>query len=351
MEQALPEKKSPVKHIWRRVIAAAIAVILLLNLLLVNAIRITIKRTDETDTASAATNYLADNTEYVSMSALQRLRTLLRQTEQDRADSFEGHYEAASVAIAKGDNAAALDEINACLAIVTPVYGGYEDLLMKKGCLLALLGEDERAKNVFSEVLDRNPKNADAMLLQSQLYLQNADIGKAKELLSTFLQLQEGDANQLAVMAQLCYGTGDHEGTLSYGRLSLEKAPSEDGQLYRAMAYAAMLQNGFAEAREYLTRALELLGEDAEMLYYRGVCSLSFEEYESALSDFTAAIDGGMEEGLVYYNRAVCYLAFEDWEPFRADLERVVELNDDAELKGIAESLLKELEGTGQQEQ
>ena len=215
----------------------------------------------------------------------------------------------------------------------------------------ALLGEDERAKNVFSEVLDRNPKNADAMLLQSQLYLQNADIGKAKELLSAFLQIREGDANQLAVMAQLCYGTGDHEGTLSYGRRSLEKAPSEDGQLYRAMAYAAMLQNGFAEARDYLTHALELLGEDAEMLYYRGVCSLSFEEYESALSDFTAAIDGGMEEGLVYYNRAVCYLAFEDWEPFRADLERVVELDDDAELKAIAQSLLKELEDTGQQEQ
>ncbi len=351
MEQALPEKKSPANRIWRRVIAAAIAVILLLNILLMSAIRISIKRSDETDTAAAATNYLADNTEYVSMSPMQRIGTLLRQTEKDRAESFDGHYEAASVAIARGDNETALGEINDCLAIVTPAYGGYEDLLMKKGCLLALLGEDDRAKNVFSEVLDRNPKHAEAMLLQSQLYLQNSDIGKAKELLSNFLQLEEGDANQLSVMAQLCYGTGDHEGTLSYGRRSLEKAPSEDGQLYRAMAYAAMLQSGFAEAREYLTKALELLGEDAEMHYYRGVCSLSFEEYESALQDFTAAIDGGMSEGLVYYNRAVCYLALEDWEPFRADLERVVELDDDAELKAIAESLLQELDGTGQQEQ
>jgi len=350
MEQALPQKQSPANHIWKRVIAAAVAVILLLNVLLASAIRVSIKRSDEADAASAATNYLADNTEYVSMSAGQRLETLIRQTEKDHADSFEGHYEEASIAIARGDNEEALEEIEACLDIVTPVYGGYEDLLMKKGCLLALLGEENRAKSVFSEVLERNPKNAEALLLQAQLYLQAADIGKAKELLSSYLKLKEGDANQLAVMAQLCYGTGDHEGALSYGRLSLEKGPSEDGQLYRVMGYCAMLtEDDFGEAREYLTKALELVGEDAEMRYYRGVCSLSFEEYESALQDFTAAIEGGMEEGLVYYNRAVCYLALEDLVPFRADLERVVELDDDAELKGIAQALLAELDNAEQQ--
>ena len=56
-----------------------------------------------------------------------------------------------------------------------------------------------------------------------------------------------------------------------------------------------------------------------------------------------------MEEGLVYYNRAVCYLALEDLVPFRADLERVVELDDDAELKGIAQALLAELDNAEQQ--
>lgn len=351
MEQALPEKKPLLTHFWRRAIAAAIAVILLLNILLASAIRVTIEYSDGTDAGAAATNYLAGSTEYVSQNAAQRLQTLFRQAESTHAESFEGHYEEASIAIARGDNEKALEEINACLDLVTPVYAGYEDLLMKKGCLLALLQQSSRAKNVFEEVLTRNPKNTSAMLLQAQLYLEAADVVKAKELLAEYLQLEEGDAGQLGVMAQLCYGTGDHAGTLAYGRKALEKAPSEDGQLYRAMGYSAMLESEFGEAREYLTKALEILGEDAEMHYYRGVCSISFEEYEAALTDFTAAIDGGMQEGLVYYNRAVCYLALEDWEPFRADLMRVVELDDDAEIKGIAESLLAQLEGTEQQEQ
>ena len=331
-------------RVWKRLLAALLALLLLFTLLLTNAIRVSIHTSTGTDSSSAATNYLVDNTQYVHLSASERAKMVLSQARADYRKSLDGRYEQASIAIAQGENVKALEEIEACLNMISPEHEVYEELRMKQGCLLALEGQEEQARTVFQEVLERNPKNAQAWLLQAQLLLQAGDITGAMEHMKQYLSLEQGDANQLSVMAQLCYGAGAYEEALTYGKRALKLLEQGgDGELYRCMGLAALLVGTAQEAEEYLAKAIGLLEDRGELFYYRGVCRLAQENIEGALEDFNAAIQGGVNSALAYYNRGVCYLALEDWEALKADLERVVELDEDEELTAIAKELLKEL--------
>lgn len=227
--------------IWIRVAAGLLAAALVATLLLSNAIRIRIQRMEEANAAAAANNYLLENTEYVGLSAWERIQKVVRQM-ADQA-SLESHYEKASIAIAQGENETALYHINECLALVDESSEAYEELKMKQGCLLALLEDYEQAQTVFDEVLRRAPGNADAWLLQAQLLLQKGDVTAAMEHLRRYISCAEETADQLSVMAQLCYGAGEYADALIYGEQALAMAADDAayGELFRCMGYAALL--------------------------------------------------------------------------------------------------------------
>ena len=138
MQTAVNERKTAtpgIHAIWIRVAAGLLAAALVATLLLSNAIRIRIQRMEEANAAAAANNYLLENTEYVGLSAWERIQKVVRQM-ADQA-SLESHYEKASIAIAQGENETALYHINECLALVDESSEAYEELKMKQGCLLA----------------------------------------------------------------------------------------------------------------------------------------------------------------------------------------------------------------------
>ena len=353
MQTAVNERKTAtpgIHAIWIRVAAGLLAAALVATLLLSNAIRIRIQRMEEANAAAAANNYLLENTEYVGLSAWERIQQVVRQM-ADQA-SLESHYEKASIAIAQGENETALYHINECLALVDESSEAYEELKMKQGCLLALLEDYEQAQTVFDEVLRRAPGNADAWLLQAQLLLQKGDVTAAMEHLRRYISCAEETADQLSVMAQLCYGAGEYADALIYGEQALAMAADDAayGELFRCMGYAALL-SGDDRAEKYLTSAIERLTDtDPELFYYRGVLRLAREDYEEALVDFDAAIGLGYGTALAYYNRGVCYLTLEDYERLLADMQKVVELNEDEELTQIAQQLIAELTVGSEQE-
>ena len=269
MQTAVNERKTAtpgIHAIWIRVAAGLLAAALVATLLLSNAIRIRIQRMEEANAAAAANNYLLENTEYVGLSAWERIQKVVRQM-ADQA-SLESHYEKASIAIAQGENETALYHINECLALVDESSEAYEELKMKQGCLLALLEDYEQAQTVFDEVLRRAPGNADAWLLQAQLLLQKGDVTAAMEHLRRYISCAEETADQLSVMAQLCYGAGEYADALIYGEQALAMAADDAayGELFRCMGYAALL-SGDDRAEKYLTSAIERLADTDPELF------------------------------------------------------------------------------------
>lgn len=333
----------------KRVVAALLAALLLLTVLLANASRVSIRRarlSGAPDAAAAASNYLLDNTEYANLPLHLRAQRILSQALS--ADvSLEMYYEQASIAIARGENEKALELIETCLSYADEGHARYEDLKMKQGCLEALLGDYKSASKAFAVVLDMDPGNAQAWLLQAQLLVQEGDAAGAMEHLRQYLLLEEGDGNTLAIMAQLCYTAGAYEDALSYGDQALSKLENtaEYGALYSCMGLSALLTQQIDLAIQHLSTAIPLVDKPAQLQYYRGVCYLSKEDVASALTDFDAAIAGGETTAICYYNRGVCHLALGHVEELRADMQMVVSLNEDAELTQLAMEILGQLEG------
>lgn len=334
--------------LWIRLIAAVLAMLLALSLLLANAIRISIRKAEEVSAEAAATNYLLAHTDYAHLSAWDRAKKVVSQlrVQQGKQATLEDHYEKASIAIAKGENQEALTHVDACLELIDPESSAYVELIMKQGCLRALLQDPKGAKESFAVVIERDPDYAEAWLLQTQLLIEEQDVAAAKEHLGMYLSLTEGDASQKAVMAQLCFGAGEFENCLLYGEQALTALAGEDsghGELYRCMGYAALMTDRVDVAEGYLTAAIERIQDNAEIYYYRGIFKMAQERLEEALADYDTAIDGGYQTALAYYNRGVCHLALEDLDALKADMEKVAELNEDAELTLIAQKILKEL--------
>ncbi len=331
-----------------RTIAGLLAILMLAVLLLTSAIQVKISRVQQASTPSAfVTNYLAENTEYVNLPAWGRAQVVFSQIWANRRnETLNDHYKQASVAIAREDYELALDQINECLTLISPNDDAFEELKMKQGCLAALLNREDEAKQCFTEVLERNPENSEAWLLKAQMDLQSGDIGQAMEHLRQFLALQQGDGFQLSAMAQLCYASGAYEDTLTYGEqaMALLEADVDKEDLFRCMGLAGMLCGQMDKAGTYLSAALETAQDDPDLHYYRGVYRLMKEDTQGALEDFDAAIAGGMETALAYYNRGVCRLSLGDVEGLAEDMQRVVELNEDAELTAVATEILKELD-------
>lgn len=50
-------------------------------------------------------------------------------------------------------------------------------------------------------------------------------------------------------------------------------------------------QKQYAEAKEYLDKALILSYDIPELLYTKGICLLETNNYEQAINDFTLALD------------------------------------------------------------
>lgn len=307
------------------------------------------------DASSAAENYLAENTEYVQQNRVDRAKTLLQNALSGFSDNYNSHYNALSVAIANQKYEEALTECEACLALIDEDHQNYLDLMTKKGCLEALLGKYPEATESFKKVIAVKDDMAQAHLLLAELYLEQADVEGATEHLVKYSELAPDDNSQLAVICELYYGQNDYQKAIEYGEKALKSGYEPDMDLYNAIGLSKLLTGDYKTATGYFDKAIACgekessgsTGERAhaiaslgETYYYRGLCRLTLEQYEDAISDYDKAIELGYQTSLAYYNRGVCKLQLEDYFGCYDDMKVVVGKGDEPEITEIAQTLI-----------
>ena len=125
------------------------------------------------------------------------------------------------------------------------------------------------------------------------------------------------------------------------------------------MAVASLKEEKFQDSISYITELLttDQYRESGDLYFYRGVSELTLEEYQKAYDDFQEAMKYGLTEAegtggegkkesdtMLYYNRGVAALGLNKTEEAVADLQKVVERNDNQELTDAAEELLDMLQ-------
>ena len=354
-ETVRTNKESKKNH-WIRVTAAILIVALLITGLFSRLVQVSISAQTVADAASAAGNYLVDNTEYVNMNPIDRAKAVLRNALSNYGDEFNKHYEAASIAIGQEEYEEALEEITACLELIDESNDKYLDLVIKKGCLEALLGKYDEAIESFRLALSIDDSAAQAHLLIAELLLEKNDILGATDHLTRYAELTPEDSSQLPVIAELQYGQSNYAKAIEYGEKAIAKGCDADMDLYNSIALSYLLQGDYEKARKYLDKAVES-GEAAktaaggaepayaisplsETYYYRGLSKLTLGSFSEAKADYDKSIELGYATSLVYYNRGVCELQEEDYQACYDDMKIVVEIGDEEELVTIAQTIV-----------
>ncbi len=302
--------------------------------------------TDGNSASALSADFLQENIEYFTMTDWERLQMFLT-ANLTSSETIEHHYAKAAIALADEDYNIALSEIQACIELSDTESSDYQELLIKEGCIMAMMAMYEEASRVFEQVLEVDPDNIDILLLQAQIMLELGDAVGAVAALEGYLELTGPDVTYYAIMTQLCYEAGDYEKAVAYGEAAIEMDASvaQDGEVLRYIGYSLLIGTGDYEgASEYFTQALELLPEDADLYNFRGLCYLALGYSEEAIQDFDKTIELGLNGTSQYYNRGICYLNLGEIELCKADLEMAIEIGDDEELAIIAEAIVTELD-------
>ncbi len=322
MQSSTPEKKRYSLSI--RIIAGVLAASLLLGLSANGFVRV---RIQEGEQSEAATNYLVENTDYVSKGTQERLKEKLQTLTSPSV--LEDYYRMAGTQIAEENYPDALESIEACMELDPKLDPALtQDLLMKQGCLLVLLEQYDRALTVLDEVSVLSPEYGEVYLVKAQIYAQRNQADLLAETLGAYLALVPGDAQIRLVLAQTWFSLERFQEAKEQYRILLEEdTPEERSQIQYLYALTEIQLGGFAEAEENLTAAGTQNPELEGLYYYLGVCQMAREAYQEAAENLTRSIESGSMAQLSYYSRGVCGLVLEDYDVMLAleDLQKAAD--------------------------
>ncbi len=343
MQGSAPEKKRYSLSI--RIIAGVLAASLLLGLSANGFVRV---RIQEGESSEAATNYLVENTDYVSKGTQERLKEKLQTLTSPSV--LEDYYRLAGTQIAEENYPAALESIEACIELDPQLDPALTlDLLMKQGCLLVLLEQYDRALTALETVSTLAPGYGEAYLVKAQIHAQRNEAVQLAETLDVYLSLAPEDSQIRLVLAQTWFSLEQFQKARTEYRTLLEAETLENrAQIQYLYALTEIQLGGFAEAEENLTAAGSQSPELEGLFYYLGVCQMAREAYQEAAENLTKSIEGGSMVQLSHYSRGVCGLVLEGYDVMLAleDLQKAADYagaDRDPSISQQADALLEQL--------
>ena len=344
-------KAGPTKRLWVRITACVLSLALIVSLGVNALVAVKIQTAQAHE---AATNYLVENTEYVSAELLERLGEKLRTLPEPM--NIEDYYRLAGTQIAEEKYEEALFSIEKCIELFDDNQTDelWIDLLMKKGCLEVLTQRFDKAEGTLNAVLQADPEQKEVYLILAQIHAGYDDLDLLEEDLNNYLAKAKDDLQIRALLAQTLFAKEEYEAAGEQYLLILEsQAEGVDmAEMNYLYALTGIQLENYQIAKEHMEAAIQLDESKLDAYYYLGICNMAQEEYEKAVESFTKAIDGNSMMQLSLYSRGVCGLMIEEYDYQKAldDLKQTEVYNGadlDPEISAQAADLLAELEAVG----
>lgn len=322
------EKKLP-KKLWRRLLAAFMALVLIAAMFLGYAAQIRFGQLQYVGTVlEHAASVTADNTEYLSESTLKRAWNILRYAvgKPKTYDEFEMY---ASLAIARQDYAGAIPYMQGCIDQYPGGSPREEAVLhMRLGSLYALSDDVENAITSFGRAIETEPALADAYLLRAQmLSLAGRQEAVVADIRSYDALVGDNPAIRVAV-GGLYESAGEYESAAACYTLGLEQSGGTDPELLAARGRCLVLTENLGAARQDFIDFFANGGQDptGEYNLMLGLCRMEAEEYQQALNSFHNALNAGYaQQALVYSQCVLCAYIIGDYETVITDGEKALE--------------------------
>lgn len=201
----------------------------------------------------------------------------------------------------------------------------YLEAYYNRASILLLQERKDEALADYHYVLELDPDYLDALINRASILYEKEDYQAAYADVQHGLSLDKHNAQMLCLQG-LLYTS---EGNTSAAQQAFSAALDQDASLVAAWSNRAILafeQGDNEAALSDLTRALEL-GEDATILYNRGMAYKEKQQWEDAIADFTRALAlSEQDQQDLLYQRGHCYAAIDKKEYAHQDFEHHLKL-------------------------
>lgn len=276
-------------------IAILLVIVVVANTIWVSAAQVSIQRIEEDGSMGTATNYLIDNTDYISEDILQRLYEVL--TLSKTPTTWQGYEEQAGIYIAQENYDRALECLEQAIKLSDGVNAlDASSLWLQKGCLHTIKEEYEDAVKSLETCVKMNPNSSECYLILAQLYLEREDEEHTLSNMEAYLELNPGNTEAEQMVAQLYMSKQDFVSARKW----LERAMESGGgaEVYYQYGLCAIQESDFEGATDALDRTIEMDDSVGDVYYYRGICRLTKGEYEAALEDLFLAQEKTEDENI-----------------------------------------------------
>jgi len=334
MEQDRNETKQPRKGgKWRitiRIVSAALAVLMLLEVALYNAstVRFLREKYAESEYEKLA-DYLAEDDAYMNSSRLERMETVL---ESLKAPSeYEDYAKEASIAIANEDYGQAAEHLQKCVELYDGEDAGRAELQVKLGCVYGLLDEWGSACTAFEQAVALDAANTNGWLLLSESQIRLENYEKALDAVMTYRTLAELSAAQLLAVAEIQLTLGRNEDARDTCAEALALADCDPADAYYIRAQANYLLGDAEAAAADLKESLAAGNDSAEARKMLAVCSDSLGDHSTALASYRELIEAGETDQVMYEQAVQSAYLLEDYDSQAAIAEQAIQtFGDDA---------------------
>jgi len=344
------EKKHS-KKLWRRILAAAMALVLLAGMFLGYAAQIRFGQLQYVGTVlEQAAAVTADNTGYLDQNTLQRAWRILRYA-VGKPKTYEEYEMFASLAIARMEYAQAVPYMQGCIDLHSGENPrGKAVLYLRLGSLYALSDDIGNALAAFDSAIATDDTLADAYLLRAQMHSLAGNPDTVLEDLRSYDRLTGENPAMAASMASLYEGAGDYENAVRCYTRAMEYTGGNDPMLLASRGRCYVLLQKLGPAMQDLNAFFTSGGQDptGEYNLMLGLCRMEAGEYEKALNAFHNALNAGYaQRALVLSQSVLCAYIIGDYETVIQDGQQCLEAlenqnGENAELPVIQEQMLPE---------
>lgn len=206
-------------------------------------------------------------------------------------------------------------------------------LLAPLGLARALIGETEKAKDIFTEALRITPSNAFILYLKGLAEVMSSDYRSAIDSLRESLKLNDHNEKAHFILGFIYL----KQKALALAVRHLQKAVEIAPKFYYALLTLGRtyyLQGNFEKAIDVLTKAVKASSLNWQAYYYLGLCYKEFYDYQKAKEAFREALksnpnsyeviselaeiltfEGNWKESIEILNKLIKLRPLE-WEPY-----------------------------------
>lgn len=178
------------------------------------------------------------------------------------------------------------------------------------------------------------------------------DSGYAKytSVFEAYEDMYAGAARTYGWLGGIYEDQAEYDEAIDSYTMAIQMDPADTGltDWYVSRGWIFYNQDDFGAARDDLTMVVTLGRSDASEVAtaYNLLGNIASDEgsHQEALAHYNMAISIRPDRAVIYYNRALTFYDLDDYPSAIADLEMVLEMSDDAELREDAEEWLSALE-------